>query len=82
MSFVGPRPPIPREVVKYDGWHKKRFRVLPGLTGLWQVSGRSELSFEDMVKLDLFYIETWSLWLDLKIILKTVPTVISAKGAY
>ena len=82
MSIVGPRPPIPREVEKYDDWHKKRLRITPGITGLWQVSGRSELSFDDMVKLDIYYIENWSLWLDTKILLKTIPVVLIAKGAY
>lgn len=82
MSLVGPRPPLPGEVEKYSEWHRKRLRILPGITGLWQVSGRSELPFEDMVKLDVLYIENWSLWLDLKILLKTIPVVLTAKGAY
>ncbi|MCX5749225.1 MAG: sugar transferase [Candidatus Saganbacteria bacterium] len=82
MSFVGPRPPLPDEVQRYSSWHKKRLRIAPGLTGLWQVSGRSGLSFEDMVKLDIFYIENWSLWLDVKIIFKTVAVVMTSKGAY
>lgn len=82
MSLVGPRPPLPREVENYNEWHKKRLRILPGITGLWQVSGRSELPFEDMVKLDLLYIENWSLWLDLKILFKTIPVVLMARGAY
>ena len=82
MSLVGPRPPLPREVKKYDSWHMKRLRVAPGMTGLWQVSGRSDLPFEDMVRHDIFYIENWSLWLDFKIILQTIPTVLSGGGAY
>lgn len=82
MSLVGPRPPIPSEVSKYEPWHRKRLNIKPGLTGMWQVSGRSELSFDDMVKLDIYYIENWSLWLDIKILLKTVITVVRAKGAY
>lgn len=82
MSLVGPRPPLPREVEKYNSWHRKRLNVAPGITGIWQVSGRSELSFEQMVKLDLFYIESWSLWLDIKILLKTIPVVLFTKGAY
>jgi len=71
MSVVGPRPPIPYEVEAYELWHRKRLDMKPGLTGLWQVSGRNQLPFEEMVRLDLFYIENWSLLLDLKIILRT-----------
>jgi len=82
MSLVGPRPPVPIEVEKYSGWHKKRLRVRPGITGLWQVSGRSELPFEDMVRLDIYYIENWSLWMDFRIILRTIPTVLFGSGAY
>lgn len=82
MSLVGPRPALPREVELYEEWHRRRLGVLPGLTGLWQVMGRSDLTFDEMVMLDLFYIENWSLWLDLKIILLTIPTVLSGKGAY
>lgn len=75
MSLVGPRPPLPYEVEVYEDWHRKRLDVKPGLTGLWQVSGRHHLSFEQMVHLDIYYIENWSLWLDLKIILKTLPAL-------
>jgi lipopolysaccharide/colanic/teichoic acid biosynthesis glycosyltransferase/GGDEF domain-containing protein len=83
MSLVGPRPPIPYEVEKYSLWHCGRvFEVKPGLTGLWQVSGRSKTSFDDMVRLDLQYADNWSLWLDIKIILKTFRAVLSAEGAY
>jgi len=82
MSLVGPRPPLPREVVKYNAWHKKRLRVRPGITGPWQVSGRSLLPFEDMVRLDIYYIENWSLWLDFKILLRTIPVVLLGSGAY
>jgi len=71
MSIVGPRPPIPYEVEAYELWHRKRLDMKPGMTGLWQVSGRNRLPFEEMVRLDLFYIENWSLLLDLKIILRT-----------
>ena len=82
MSFVGPRPPLPSEVLSYQRWHLRRLEVTPGLTGLWQVSGRSELSFDDMVKLDIYYAENWSLWLDVKIMLRTIPAVLLGKGAY
>ena len=75
MSLVGPRPPIPYEVAHYSSWHRKRLEVKPGITGLWQVSGRNRLPFERMVELDLYYIEHWSLWLDLKILLLTLPAV-------
>ncbi|MCA1589940.1 MAG: sugar transferase, partial [Acidobacteria bacterium] len=81
MSIVGPRPPIAYEVKEYDLWHRKRLDMKPGLTGLWQVSGRNRLTFEEMVRVDLFYIENWSLWLDLKIILLTLPAVWRGDGA-
>jgi exopolysaccharide biosynthesis polyprenyl glycosylphosphotransferase len=76
MSIVGPRPPIPYEVESYELWHRKRLDMKPGMTGLWQVSGRNRLPFDEMVRLDLFYIENWSLLLDLKIILKTLPVML------
>ncbi len=82
MSMVGPRPPLPGEVEKYSAWHKKRLRVRPGITGPWQVAGRSLLPFEEMVRLDIFYIENWSLWLDFKILLRTIPVVLFGSGAY
>lgn len=75
MSIVGPRPPIPYEVESYELWHRKRLDMKPGMTGLWQVSGRNRLPFDEMVRLDLFYIENWSLLMDLKIILKTLPVI-------
>lgn len=81
MSIVGPRPPIPYEVEEYDLWHRKRLDMKPGITGLWQVSGRNRLTFEEMVKVDLYYIENWSLLLDLKIILLTLPAVLRGDGA-
>lgn len=81
MSVVGPRPPIPYEVEEYDLRHRKRLDMKPGITGLWQVSGRNRLTFEEMVRIDLFYIENWSLWLDLKIILLTLPAVLRGDGA-
>jgi lipopolysaccharide/colanic/teichoic acid biosynthesis glycosyltransferase len=82
MSFVGPRPPLPDEVSRYRARHLKRLAVRPGITGLWQVSGRDRRDFEEMAQLDLYYIENWSTWLDMKIIIKTIPTVLSQKGAY
>ncbi|MFO7919035.1 MAG: undecaprenyl-phosphate glucose phosphotransferase [Anaerolineae bacterium] len=82
MSIIGPRPPIPSEVQDYDTWHLRRLEVRPGITGLWQVSGRSDLTFDEMVLLDIYYIENWSPLLDLRILLKTIPTVILGKGAY
>ena len=82
MSLVGPRPPLPYEVEKYKPWHLRRvLEVKPGITGLWQVDGRSTTSFDDMVRLDLRYSQNWSLWLDIKILLKTVGAVIRPKGA-
>lgn len=82
MSLVGPRPPVPAEVEKYQEWHKKRLEAPPGMTGLWQVSGRSRLSFDEMVLLDIYYIENWSLWLDFKILMRTIPKVLLGEGAY
>lgn len=82
MSLVGPRPPLPYEVEKYKPWHLRRIlEVKPGITGLWQVDGRSKTSFDDMVRLDLKYAQEWSLWLDLKILLKTVRAVLRPSGA-
>ncbi len=81
MSIIGPRPPIPYEVEEYEIWHRKRLDMKPGITGLWQVSGRNRLTFEEMVKIDLYYIENWSLWLDLKIILLTFPAIVRGDGA-
>ena len=82
MSLVGPRPPLPSEVENYQEWHKYRLNGPQGMTGLWQVSGRSELSFEEMVLLDIYYLEHWSPLMDLEIMVKTIPAVITAKGAY
>lgn len=81
MSVVGPRPHIQQEVDSYKEWHKQRLNVKPGITGLWQVSGRSDLPFDEMIKLDLYYIERWSPWMDFKIILRTFKAVFCAKGA-
>jgi exopolysaccharide biosynthesis polyprenyl glycosylphosphotransferase len=82
MSLAGPRPQVLWEAQHYDDWAKKRLNVLPGITGLWQVSGRAELTYEEMIELDIFYIEHWSPGLDIKILLKTIPAVLFAKGAY
>ncbi len=82
MSVVGPRPPLAHETREYEDRHWRRLEVTPGMTGLWQVSGRSSLTFEEMVRLDVFYIENWSVGLDVAIILRTVPAVLFAKGAY
>jgi len=82
MSLVGPRPHIKEEVTLYKEWHKQRLNVKPGITGIWQVSGRSELPFDEMIKLDLFYIERWSLWIDFKIMVRTISAIISSNGAY
>jgi exopolysaccharide biosynthesis polyprenyl glycosylphosphotransferase len=81
MSFVGPRPPIPEEVEKYKGWQRRRLSMKPGITGLWQVSGRNQIDFDQWMKLDLEYIDNWSLWLDFKILLKTIPIVLWGRGA-
>ena len=80
MSLVGPRPPISYEIENYRPWHFERLKVLPGLTGLWQVTGRSRVTFDEMVHLDLHYINNWSLLLDLKILLRTIPVVLRGTG--
>jgi exopolysaccharide biosynthesis polyprenyl glycosylphosphotransferase len=82
MSLVGPRPLPQRDFELLEDWHRKRYLVLPGITGLWQVSGRSELDFDDLVHLDFLYLERWSLALDLTILLKTLPAVLMQRGAY
>ncbi len=82
MSLVGPRPPIPEEVEEYRQWQKQRLQAKPGITGLWQVNGRSNIPYDEMLKFDLYYIENWSLWLDIKIILRTFSAVLSGHGAY
>ena len=82
MSLVGPRPLPQRDYERLEDWHRKRYLVLPGMTGLWQVSGRSELDFDELVRLDFLYLERWSIFLDLSILLKTVPAVIRARGAW
>jgi exopolysaccharide biosynthesis polyprenyl glycosylphosphotransferase len=82
MSLVGPRPLPLRDYELLEDWHRARYLVLPGMTGLWQISGRSGLSFDDLVRLDFIYLENWSVWLDISIIVKTIPAVISGRGAY
>jgi exopolysaccharide biosynthesis polyprenyl glycosylphosphotransferase len=82
MSLVGPRPLPMRDFERLEEWHKKRYLVLPGITGLWQVSGRSELDFDDLVRLDFLYLERWSIMLDLSILIKTIPAVLSRRGAF
>jgi exopolysaccharide biosynthesis polyprenyl glycosylphosphotransferase len=82
MSLVGPRPLPQRDFERLEPWHQKRYLVLPGITGLWQVSGRSELDFDDLVRLDFLYLERWSVFLDLSILLKTVPAVLTRRGAF
>jgi exopolysaccharide biosynthesis polyprenyl glycosylphosphotransferase len=82
MSLVGPRPLPVRDFERLEEWHKKRYLVLPGITGLWQVSGRSELDFDDLVRLDFLYLERWSVFLDMSILLKTIPAVVSRRGAF
>ena len=78
MSLVGPRPLPLRDYDMLAGWHRKRYLVLPGITGLWQISGRSNLSFDDLVRLDFYYLENWSIWLDISILVKTIPAVLGA----
>jgi exopolysaccharide biosynthesis polyprenyl glycosylphosphotransferase len=82
MSLVGPRPPLEREVRAYEAWHLGRLAVTPGMTGLWQVSGRSNLTFNEMVSLDLRYVQEWSLWMDVVLILKTPLAVFGGRGAF
>jgi exopolysaccharide biosynthesis polyprenyl glycosylphosphotransferase len=82
MSLVGPRPLPQRDYDRLEDWHKKRYLVMPGITGLWQVSGRSDLDFDDLVRLDFLYLERWSVFLDLSILVKTVPAVLSRRGAF
>ena len=81
MSLVGPRPPIPSEVRHYDPWHRRRLSMKPGLTGIWQISGRNRINFEQWMKLDMQYIDNWSLWLDFKILARTIPAVLMGLGA-
>jgi len=80
MSIVGPRPPLPSEVDAYDTWHRRRLSMKPGCTGLWQIEGRHETEFDQWVEKDLEYIDRWSPWLDIEIILRTIPAMIRAEG--
>lgn len=82
MSLVGPRPPLPSEVEAYKPWQRQRLSAVPGMTGLWQISGRSDLTFDEMCLLDIYYIENWSPMLDLEIILRTIPRILTGEGAY
>jgi len=83
MSLVGPRPPIDYEMKAYSFWHRRRLlEAKPGITGLWQVNGRSRVNFDDMVRLDLKYARTWSPWLDIRILMRTPRAVVSGDGAY
>jgi lipopolysaccharide/colanic/teichoic acid biosynthesis glycosyltransferase len=82
MSLVGPRPLPQRDFEQLEDWHKKRYLVMPGITGLWQVSGRADLDFDDLVRLDFLYLERWSVGLDLSILLRTIPAVLWRRGAY
>jgi len=79
MSLVGPRPPLPYEYGDYSEWHRKRLDGIPGITGLWQVSGKNTIPFEEMVELDIHYLKNWSLWLDIKIILRTIPAMLNGR---
>ena len=82
MSLVGPRPNLPEETEQYEEWHKKRLTVSPGITGLWQVSGRSDLTFDEMVLLDIYYVENWTITMDIGILLRSLPAVLRGRGAY
>jgi exopolysaccharide biosynthesis polyprenyl glycosylphosphotransferase len=82
MSLVGPRPLPLRDFTLLDDWHRRRYNVLPGVTGLWQVAGRSDLTFDDLVRLDFYYLENWSIWLDISILVKTPFAVFARRGAY
>lgn len=82
MSLVGPRPLPVRDYELLENWHRKRYLVLPGMTGLWQIAGRSSLGFDDLVRLDFYYLDHWSIWLDISILLKTIPAVFASRGAY
>lgn len=82
MSLVGPRPAVPEEVAQYEPWQRRRFEVTPGVTGPWQATGRSDMTFDEMVRLDIYYAEHWSIGMDIRIMLQTIPAILSARGAY
>jgi exopolysaccharide biosynthesis polyprenyl glycosylphosphotransferase len=82
MSLVGPRPLPVRDFERLEPWHRRRYNVLPGITGLWQVAGRSDLTFDDLVRLDFYYLENWSIWLDISILFRTPGAILSRRGAY
>jgi exopolysaccharide biosynthesis polyprenyl glycosylphosphotransferase len=82
MSLVGPRPLPVRDYERLEGWHRRRYNVLPGITGLWQIGGRSDLEFDDLVRLDFYYLENWSIWLDISILFRTPAAILSRRGAY
>ena len=82
MSLVGPRPLPVRDYERLEEWHRRRYNVLPGMTGLWQVAGRSDLTFDDLVRLDFYYLENWSIWLDMSILLQDAVRGLQAQGAY
>ncbi len=82
MSLIGPRPPLPKEVEQYQSWQRRRLSMRPGITCLWQVNGRNKVDFNEWMKLDLQYLDHWSLWLDFKILIKTIPVVLFGIGAY
>jgi exopolysaccharide biosynthesis polyprenyl glycosylphosphotransferase len=82
MSLVGPRPLPLRDYELLEDWHRKRYLVLPGMTGLWQISGRADLGFDELVRLDFYYLDHWSIWLDIQVMLRTIPAVIARRGAY
>jgi lipopolysaccharide/colanic/teichoic acid biosynthesis glycosyltransferase len=82
MSIVGPRPPVPNEVRQYQRWQRRRLSVKPGITCTWQVSGRSNISFDQWMELDLEYIDHWSLWRDIQICFQTIPAVLTSRGAH
>jgi lipopolysaccharide/colanic/teichoic acid biosynthesis glycosyltransferase len=82
MSLVGPRPPTPDEVALYEPWHMQRLSIMPGMTGLWQINGRSDVPFDEMCLLDIYYIENWSVKLDAQILMMTIPRVLLRQGAY